>query len=70
MFRSFLAPRLPRPRTSFVGRQAELAQARHLLAHSRLLTLTGRGHDTVLGTHTVTGDRLLPIVRQDAACPP
>jgi predicted ATPase len=35
--------RLPRPRTSFVGRAAELAQARHLLAHSRLLTLTGPG---------------------------
>jgi non-specific serine/threonine protein kinase len=26
-----------------VGRAAELAQARHLLAHSRLLTLTGPG---------------------------
>ena len=35
--------RLPRPRTSFVGRQNEIAQARHLLAHSRLLTLTGPG---------------------------
>ena len=35
--------RLPRPRTSFVGREAELNQARHLLAHSRLLTLTGPG---------------------------
>ncbi len=35
--------RLPRPRTSFVGRAAELAQARDLLARSRLLTLTGPG---------------------------
>jgi len=35
--------RLPRPRTSFVGRENEIAQARHLLAHSRLLTLTGPG---------------------------
>jgi predicted ATPase/DNA-binding CsgD family transcriptional regulator len=34
---------LPRPRTSFVGRQNELAQARHLLDHTRLLTLTGPG---------------------------
>jgi predicted ATPase len=35
--------RLPRPRTSFVGRESELAQARHLLGHNRLLTLTGPG---------------------------
>jgi predicted ATPase len=35
--------RLPRPRTSLVGRAAELAQAGHLLARSRLLTLTGPG---------------------------
>jgi non-specific serine/threonine protein kinase len=35
--------RLPRPRTSFVGRESELAQARYLLGHSRLLTLTGPG---------------------------
>jgi predicted ATPase/DNA-binding CsgD family transcriptional regulator len=35
--------RLPRPRTSFVGRGSELAQARHLLGHNRLLTLTGPG---------------------------
>jgi predicted ATPase len=35
--------RLPRPRTSFVGRESELAQARHLLDHNRLLTLTGPG---------------------------
>jgi non-specific serine/threonine protein kinase len=34
---------LPRPRTSFVGRENELAQARHLLGHNRLLTLTGPG---------------------------
>jgi predicted ATPase/DNA-binding CsgD family transcriptional regulator len=35
--------RLLRPRTSFVGRESELAQARHLLGHNRLLTLTGPG---------------------------
>ena len=35
--------RLPRPRTSFMGRESELAQARHLLGHNRLLTLTGPG---------------------------
>ena len=35
--------RLPRPRTSFVGRESELAQARHLLGHNRLVTLTGPG---------------------------
>jgi predicted ATPase/DNA-binding CsgD family transcriptional regulator len=35
--------RLPRPRTSFVGRENELAQARQLLDHNRLLTLTGPG---------------------------
>ena len=34
---------LPRPPTSFVGRQHELADARRLLAHNRLLTLTGPG---------------------------
>jgi predicted ATPase/DNA-binding CsgD family transcriptional regulator len=35
--------RLPRPRTSFVGRESELAQSQHLLGHNRLLTLTGPG---------------------------
>jgi len=35
--------RLPRPRTSFVGRQHEIAEARNLLQDSRLLTLTGPG---------------------------
>jgi predicted ATPase/DNA-binding NarL/FixJ family response regulator len=35
--------RLPRPRTSFVGREEELAAARNLLVHNRLLTLTGPG---------------------------
>ena len=35
--------RLPRPRTSFVGRESELAQAAYLLGHNRLLTLTGPG---------------------------
>jgi len=34
---------LPVPLTRFVGREAELAQARSLLADSRLLTLTGSG---------------------------
>src|SRR6266699_5935634 len=35
--------RLPRPRTSFVGREYEIAEARNLLQDSRLLTLTGPG---------------------------
>jgi predicted ATPase/DNA-binding CsgD family transcriptional regulator len=35
--------RLPRPLTSFIGRERELAQARRLLAGSCLLTLTGPG---------------------------
>jgi predicted ATPase/DNA-binding NarL/FixJ family response regulator len=35
--------RLPRPRTSFIGREKELADARYLLEHNRLLTLTGPG---------------------------
>ena len=34
---------LPRPSTSFVGRESELAQARKLLLGTRLLTLTGPG---------------------------
>jgi predicted ATPase len=34
---------LPRPPTSFVGRESELAEARGLLADTRLLTLTGPG---------------------------
>ena len=34
---------LPRPRTSFVGRECEIAQARNLLQGNRLLTLTGPG---------------------------
>ena len=34
---------LPRPSTSFVGRESELAQARGLLDRTRLLTLTGPG---------------------------
>jgi predicted ATPase/DNA-binding CsgD family transcriptional regulator len=35
--------RLPRPLTSFIGREQELAEARRLLGRSRLLTLTGPG---------------------------
>jgi non-specific serine/threonine protein kinase len=35
--------RLPRPLTSFVGRERELAQAKRLLAGSCLVTLTGPG---------------------------
>jgi predicted ATPase/DNA-binding CsgD family transcriptional regulator len=35
--------RLPRPLTSFIGREQELAEARRLLERSRLLTLTGPG---------------------------
>ncbi len=34
---------LPVPLTSFVGREAEMAEVRHLLQTSRLLTLTGPG---------------------------
>ena len=37
------AGRLPRPPTSFVGREHELAEARQLLDHNMLLTLTGPG---------------------------
>ncbi|PVG84532.1 hypothetical protein DDE18_02710 [Nocardioides gansuensis] len=37
------AGRLPRPRSSFVGREGELASARRLLEGTRLLTLTGPG---------------------------
>src|SRR5246127_2106399 len=34
---------LPRPLTSFIGRERELAQARRLLAGNYLVTLTGAG---------------------------
>src|ERR1700746_1194760 len=34
---------LPRPLTSFIGRERELARARRLLAGSYLVTLTGPG---------------------------
>jgi predicted ATPase/DNA-binding CsgD family transcriptional regulator len=37
------AGNLPRPRTSFIGRDNELAEARQLLEHARLVTLTGAG---------------------------
>src|SRR5438105_9195029 len=36
-------PTLPRPPTSFVGRERELARSRDLLSRTRLLTLTGLG---------------------------
>jgi non-specific serine/threonine protein kinase len=35
--------RMPRPRTSFVGREYEIAEVRSLLQGNRLLTLTGPG---------------------------
>jgi predicted ATPase/DNA-binding NarL/FixJ family response regulator len=38
-----VSSRMPRPRTSFVGREYEIAQARNLLQGNRLLTLTGPG---------------------------
>jgi len=38
-----VAGRVPRPRTSFVGRDSELGAARRLLGWTRLLTLTGPG---------------------------
>jgi type II secretory ATPase GspE/PulE/Tfp pilus assembly ATPase PilB-like protein len=34
---------LPKPLTSFIGRERELAQARRLLQDSYLVTLTGPG---------------------------
>ncbi len=39
------APRtnVPIPLTSFIGRQKEIEQLKHLLAHRRLITLTGAG---------------------------
>ena len=37
------AGQLPRPRTSFVGRERELESAQRLLGGTRLLTLTGPG---------------------------
>jgi predicted ATPase len=37
------AGRVPRPRTSLVGRERELGSARRLLSCTRLLTLTGPG---------------------------
>src|SRR5260370_8361481 len=37
------AGRVPRPRTSFVGRESELGAAHRLLDCTRLLTLTGPG---------------------------
>src|SRR6516225_902250 len=48
---------LPRPLTSFIGRERELAQARRLLAGSYLVTLTGPGGSgkTRLGIALNTG---------------
>ena len=49
--------RLPRPLTSFIGREQELAEARRLLGRSRLLTLTGPGGSgkTRLGIELAAG---------------
>ncbi|MBY0389793.1 MAG: LuxR family transcriptional regulator [Mycobacterium pseudokansasii] len=41
--RNIAAPNLPAQLTSFVGRQAEMAELRRLVASERLVTLTGAG---------------------------
>lgn len=41
---------LPQQLTSFVGREGEIAKVRHLLSHTRLLTLTGMGGPERLGS--------------------
>src|SRR6202045_5252527 len=41
--KNIAAHSLPSQFTSFVGRSAQLAEARNLLAHNRLITLTGAG---------------------------
>jgi predicted ATPase/class 3 adenylate cyclase/DNA-binding CsgD family transcriptional regulator len=41
--KNIAAHNLPSQFTSFVGRSAQLAEARNLLAHNRLITLTGAG---------------------------
>jgi predicted ATPase/class 3 adenylate cyclase/DNA-binding CsgD family transcriptional regulator len=43
VFKAVVSQRLPVQLTSFVGRDAELAQVRELLADNRLVTLTGAG---------------------------
>src|SRR5271154_6034513 len=50
----------PAPRTSFVGREAELARAAELLSRSRLLTLLGPGGGgkTRIALATATGQRM------------
>lgn len=41
--KSVVEPHFPTPLTSFVGREAELAELRRLVADNRLVTLTGTG---------------------------
>src|ERR1700728_3746270 len=49
----------PTPRTSFVGREDELARAAELVPRSRLMTLLGRGGGgkTRIAVATATGQR-------------
>ena len=45
--------------TSFIGRERELVEARHLLSHTRLLTFTGPGGTgkTRLAIHLAADDQ-------------
>ena len=52
---------LPKPLTSFIGRERELAQAKGLLAGSYLVTLTGPGRGTRSSTLSGT------VVRQSGS---